>query len=172
MNRHYGLEWATVRAKLEAKPEKLWSLSEILTEEQYRELQTLGTFDTKTSSWIRTPSDIRSSVGPSSVTTDTARFSYITTAPNLTMPPGGSVDRCGSEGGWNPRNDNVPGRSMPESPSRRSPSFLGSLPASQGSSPAGPGRVTTSGTPPQRERLASVRGPDLGDFVKQAVQHI
>jgi hypothetical protein len=32
---------------------------EILTEEQYRELQTLGQFDTKTSSWVKTPSDIR-----------------------------------------------------------------------------------------------------------------
>lgn len=32
---------------------------EILTEEQYRELQKLGEFDTKTSSWIRTPSRIR-----------------------------------------------------------------------------------------------------------------
>ncbi|MEO8592101.1 MAG: DUF4256 domain-containing protein [Candidatus Solibacter sp.] len=32
---------------------------EILTEEQYRELQRLGEFDTKTSSWIRTPSQIR-----------------------------------------------------------------------------------------------------------------
>lgn len=32
---------------------------EILTEEQYRELQKLGKFDAKTSSWIRTPSDIR-----------------------------------------------------------------------------------------------------------------
>ncbi len=32
---------------------------ELLTEEQYRELQKLGSFDTKTSSWIRTPSDIR-----------------------------------------------------------------------------------------------------------------
>jgi hypothetical protein len=32
---------------------------EILTEEQYRELQQLGTFDTKTSSWIQTPTDIR-----------------------------------------------------------------------------------------------------------------
>jgi len=32
---------------------------EILTEEQYRELQKLGKFDTKTSSWIRTPSQIR-----------------------------------------------------------------------------------------------------------------
>jgi hypothetical protein len=32
---------------------------ELLTEEQYRELQTLGKFDTKTSSWVKTPSDIR-----------------------------------------------------------------------------------------------------------------
>jgi len=32
---------------------------EILTEEQYRELQTLGEFDTKTSSWVKTPSNIR-----------------------------------------------------------------------------------------------------------------
>jgi hypothetical protein len=32
---------------------------EILTEEEYRELQQLGKFDTKTSSWILTPSDIR-----------------------------------------------------------------------------------------------------------------
>jgi len=126
MNRHKGLEWATVHAKLVAAAgaEKLWSLSEmektggepdvvghdkktgeyifndcsaespkgrrsicydhealearkehkpgnsaiemaadmgieILTEEQYRELQKLGNFDTKTSSWVKTPSDIR-----------------------------------------------------------------------------------------------------------------
>jgi len=32
---------------------------ELLTEEQYRELQTLGEFDTKTSSWVQTPSGIR-----------------------------------------------------------------------------------------------------------------
>jgi hypothetical protein len=124
MNRHKGLEWAKVQAKLAANPEKLWSLNEmertggepdvvghdpktgeyifydcsaetpngrrnvcydreaqearkehrpennamdmaaalgieILTEQQYRELQKLGDFDTKTSSWIKTPSDIR-----------------------------------------------------------------------------------------------------------------
>ena len=124
MNRHKGLDWAKVQAKLEANTEKLWSLSEmentggepdvvahdkktgeyvffdcsaespkgrrsvcydrealearkehkpkdsamnmatgmsieLLTEEQYRELQKLGEFDTKTSSWIQTPSDIR-----------------------------------------------------------------------------------------------------------------
>jgi hypothetical protein len=32
---------------------------ELLTEEQYRDLQQLGEFDTKTSSWVKTPSDIR-----------------------------------------------------------------------------------------------------------------
>jgi hypothetical protein len=32
---------------------------ELLTEEQYRELQNLGNFDTKTSSWVKTPSEIR-----------------------------------------------------------------------------------------------------------------
>lgn len=36
---------------------------EILSEEQYRQLQKLGTFDAKTSSWIKTPSDIRSRGG-------------------------------------------------------------------------------------------------------------
>src|ERR671918_513351 len=124
MNRHNGLEWAKVQAKLEANTEKQWSLNEmertggepdvvghdkktgeyvfydcsaespegrrsvcydreglesrkehrpantamdmaaamgieLLTEEQYRELQKLGDFDTKTSSWVKTPSDIR-----------------------------------------------------------------------------------------------------------------
>lgn len=121
-NRHPGIEWAKVQAKLEANPAKLWSLSqmeetggepdvvgmegnsflffdcspespkgrrsicfdraawesrkefkpentaedmakdmgiEILTEAQYRELQTLGKFDLKTSSWISTPDAIR-----------------------------------------------------------------------------------------------------------------
>lgn len=33
---------------------------ELLTEEEYRRLQTLGEFDTRTSSWVRTPSDVRS----------------------------------------------------------------------------------------------------------------
>jgi hypothetical protein len=32
---------------------------ELLTQEQYRELQSLGQFDTKTSSWIATPQDVR-----------------------------------------------------------------------------------------------------------------
>jgi hypothetical protein len=124
MNRHKGLEWDKVQAKLEANAEKLWSLNEmertggepdvvghdkktgeyifydcsaespngrrsicydrealesrkehkpkdsainmavamgieLLTEEQYRELQKIEDFDTKTSSWVKTPSDIR-----------------------------------------------------------------------------------------------------------------
>jgi hypothetical protein len=124
MNRHKGLEWAQVQAKVEGHPEKLWSLHEmertggepdvvgqdkktgeyiffdcseespkgrrsvcydgaalaarkehkpansamdmaaamgieILSEEQYRELQKLGNFDMKTSSWVKTPPDIR-----------------------------------------------------------------------------------------------------------------
>jgi len=124
MNRHPGLEWARVQARLEANPGTLWSLNEmertggepdavghdkktgeyifydcsaespkgrrsicydraaldarkenkpkgnaidmaaamgveLLTEEQYRELQTLGNFDTKTSSWVKTPSAVR-----------------------------------------------------------------------------------------------------------------
>ena len=124
MNRHKGLEWAQVQAKLEANAEKLWSLHEmegtggepdvvgrdnktgeyifydcsaespngrrslcydrealesrkenkpkgnatdmaaamgieLLAEDQYRGLQKLGHFDSKTSSWVKTPSDIR-----------------------------------------------------------------------------------------------------------------
>jgi len=124
MDRHKGLDWSKVQAKLESSPEKLWSLNEmertggepdvvafdrktgeytfydcsvespkdrrsvcydrealearkehkpkdsavnmatamgieLLTEEQYRELQKLGNFDLKTSSWVKTPSDIR-----------------------------------------------------------------------------------------------------------------
>src|SRR3984957_11512304 len=124
MNRHKGLEWDKVQAKLEANAEKLWSLNEmertggepdvvghdkktgeyilddcsaespkgrrsvcydrealesrkehkpednavdmaaamgieLLTEEQYRELQKVGDFDKKTSSWVKPPSDIR-----------------------------------------------------------------------------------------------------------------
>ena len=124
MNRHKGLEWEKVQAKLDVNQEKLRSLSEmertggepdvvgydnktdeyifydcsaespdgrrsvcydreglesrkehrpennavdmaaamgidLLTDEQYRELQNLGDFDTKTSSWVKTPSNIR-----------------------------------------------------------------------------------------------------------------
>lgn len=125
MNRHEGVQWADVLAKLEADAEKLWSVgemertggepdvvhlgdtqdayvfcdcspqspegrrnlcydraalesrkankpessaldvaaamgAEILTVEQYRELQNLEEFDTKTSSWVKTPDRIRS----------------------------------------------------------------------------------------------------------------
>jgi hypothetical protein len=128
MNRHKGLEWDKVEAKLEANTAKLWSLNEmentggepdvvgydnntdeyiffdcsaespkgrrslcydrealksrkklqpadsamdmatamsveILSEEQYRELQNIGNFDTKTSSWIKTPPEIRKQGG-------------------------------------------------------------------------------------------------------------
>jgi len=124
MDRHEGLEWSKVQARLDANAEKLWSLSEmeqsggepdvvdhnkktgeytfydcsaespksrrsvcydrealdsrkenkpknnamdmaaamgieLLTEEQYRKLQNLGEFDTKTSNWLNTPSKIR-----------------------------------------------------------------------------------------------------------------
>jgi hypothetical protein len=124
MKRHAGLIWAHVHARLEAHPEKLWSLQQmestggepdvvghdkktgevvfydcsaespagrrslcydpaswearkearpadsavgmaeamgiaLLTEEQYRELQTLGHFDAKTSSWLDTPPEVR-----------------------------------------------------------------------------------------------------------------
>jgi hypothetical protein len=124
MNRHKGLEWAKVQARLEANIEKLWSLNEmektggepdvvgrdkktgeyiffdcsaespkgrvsvcydrealdsrkehkpkntamdmamamgveLLTEEEYLELQKLGNFDTKTSSWVKAPADMR-----------------------------------------------------------------------------------------------------------------
>jgi hypothetical protein len=123
-NRHKGLDWSKVEARLEANPEKLWSLNEmertggepdvigldkktgeyifydcsaespkdrrsycydrealdarkehkpansvmdvaaamgveLLTEEQYKELQALGKFDSKTSSWVLTPPEIR-----------------------------------------------------------------------------------------------------------------
>lgn len=123
-DRHKGIEWSKVQARLEANPEKLWSLDdmettggepdvvdydkktgeyifydcsaespkgrrsvcydpealesrkehkpgnsamgmaaamgiELLTEGQYRDLQKLGNFDTKTSSWVITPPDIR-----------------------------------------------------------------------------------------------------------------
>ncbi|MBI3774415.1 MAG: DUF4256 domain-containing protein [Gammaproteobacteria bacterium] len=124
LNRHEGIAWENVQAKLKANPEKLWSLNEmertggepdivghdkktgeyifydcaaespkgrrsvcydreglesrkehkpknsaidmaaamgieLLTEEQYHELQQLGEFDTKTSSWLKTPVEIR-----------------------------------------------------------------------------------------------------------------
>lgn len=124
ISRHKGIEWASVQARLEANPEKLWSLDEmeitggepdvvgqdkktgeylfvdcsaespkgrrsicfdhealesrkehkpadsamnmaatmgieLLTEAEYHELQALGEFDLKTSSWVKTPAEIR-----------------------------------------------------------------------------------------------------------------
>ena len=83
INRHKRLEWAKVQAEspkgrrslcydrkaLESRKEHKPRDNatdvaaamdiELLTEEQYRELQKLGNFDTKTSSWVKTPSNIR-----------------------------------------------------------------------------------------------------------------
>ena len=68
MNRHKGLEWAKVqevREKHGVHPggnviDMAAAMGiELLTEEQYRGLQKLGNFDTKSSSWVKTPSDIR-----------------------------------------------------------------------------------------------------------------
>jgi hypothetical protein len=64
---------------------------ELLTEEQYRELQKLGKFDTKTSSWIKTPSAVRKLGGASFVIAASTPFSCITTVLKLTTPPGRSV---------------------------------------------------------------------------------
>ena len=67
---------------------------ELLTEEQYRELQKLGNFDTKTSSWVKTPSDIRKlGAAPSFVIAAMTLFSCITTVRNLIMRVGRSVAR-------------------------------------------------------------------------------
>lgn len=55
-----------LRSRKENKPKNsAWGMAadigiELLSEEQYRDLQKLGSFDTKTSSWLKTPADIRS----------------------------------------------------------------------------------------------------------------
>ena len=72
---------------------------ELLTEEQYRELQELGEFDRKTSSWVKTPADIRNSVVPFLVTAASAACSFITTARSPTMVPGRSGGRSRSGDG-------------------------------------------------------------------------
>ena len=59
---------------------------EILTEEQYRELQKLGNFDTKTSSWLKTPPEIRKLDGAIFADYRYNTFLYIITAQSLTMP--------------------------------------------------------------------------------------
>src|SRR4030067_168868 len=56
MNRHKDLEWAKIQATLEANTEKLWSLNEM--ERTGGEPDVVG-HDTKTSSWVKTPPDIR-----------------------------------------------------------------------------------------------------------------
>lgn len=63
---------------------------EILTEEQYRDLQKLGIFDIKTSSWVKTPADIRKLGGAIFVIVATTLFLCITMVLNLTMQPEGS----------------------------------------------------------------------------------
>jgi len=66
---------------------------EILTEEQYRQLQKLGNFDTKTSSWVKRLLILEKSVVPFLLISVTTLSSCITTVQNLTMPPGRSVAR-------------------------------------------------------------------------------
>jgi hypothetical protein len=51
----------------------------LLNEQEYRELQTLGAFDTKTSSWIKTPAEIRRLGGALFATAGTTRYSFIIT---------------------------------------------------------------------------------------------
>ena len=66
---------------------------ELLTEEQYRELQKLGEFDMKTSSWVRTPAEIRKLGGALFCDRRYDMSSSITTARNPTMPSEGSAAR-------------------------------------------------------------------------------
>src|SRR5687767_15658046 len=57
---------------------------EILTEAQYRELQTLGNFDTKTSSWVETPPDIRARGG--AIFFSVLRYDHVSTYHNGAEP--------------------------------------------------------------------------------------
>jgi hypothetical protein len=66
---------------------------ELLNEEEYRELQKLGNFDAKTSSWVKTPADIRNSAAPSFVIAATAMSSCIITERSHIMAPERSVAR-------------------------------------------------------------------------------
>jgi hypothetical protein len=61
---------------------------ELLTEEQYRELQKYGDFDIKTSSWVKTPAEIRSSVVLSFVTAAITLYLCTTMVLNHIMPQG------------------------------------------------------------------------------------
>ena len=67
---------------------------ELLTEDQYRELQTFGEFDTTTSSWVKTPAAIRTLGGAifRHCRYDHV-FMYHNGAPSCTMPPGGFAVR-------------------------------------------------------------------------------
>ena len=64
---------------------------ELLTEEQYRELQKLGKFDIKTSSWVKTPSNIRKLGGALFVIADMGLSSYIIIVHPLIMVLGDFV---------------------------------------------------------------------------------
>jgi hypothetical protein len=68
----------------------------LLTEEQYRQLQQLEAFDTKTSSWIVTPVIFENAAVRFSLTGAMAMCLSITTARPRTMQPGDSAVRCGS----------------------------------------------------------------------------
>lgn len=63
---------------------------ELLTEEQYLDLQKLGEFDTKTSSWVKTPIS-ENLAARSMVIAATAASSWVTTVRSLIMAPGRSV---------------------------------------------------------------------------------
>jgi Protein of unknown function (DUF4256) len=66
---------------------------EFLTEEQYRSLQQLGEFDTKTSSWGKHLLRLETVAALSSAIAATIMSSSITTVRNSTMPPWASVAR-------------------------------------------------------------------------------
>ena len=70
---------------------------ELLTEEQYRELQQIGNFDTKTSSWVQTPAEIRKLGGALYCDRRYNTVFYTTTAQNLIMQPEVFVVRYESE---------------------------------------------------------------------------
>jgi hypothetical protein len=72
---------------------------DLLTEESYRELQRLGDFDTTTSSWIKTPSDVRALGGALFCDRRYGRCSSITTARSRTTLPEASAVHLGSETG-------------------------------------------------------------------------
>lgn len=66
---------------------------ELLTEEQYRQLQELGEFDLKTSSWLKTPDTIRKLDGSILATAAITGYLYTIMVPNPIMPPGVSGQR-------------------------------------------------------------------------------